>query len=190
MSLSKRVFGVTGFKGRGTMRSTRYRRNAAATRGAAENKDIMRLVGDEELISAFKYFKDSSVNKIMRPALSKAIRIARAEAKALAPKGKTGLLRKSLRYKVGIHKPTGRIWSMVYVSRTVKGGNAYSSKHEHTPYKIAHLVEFGTKTSKPKPFMTLAMKNKKMVMFQAIRMKAREKFEIETVAAARKGKTL
>ncbi len=83
----------------------------------------------------------------MRDALTKAARLVTAKAKALAPVGATGLLKKSIRQKAITNVKRQSVTVLVGPSNNVSGQvDRFGSGNIQTvrPAKYAHLVEFGT----------------------------------------------
>lgn len=74
----------------------------------------------------------TAVRNTMKPVL--------AVARAKAPMGKTGMLRKAIKLKVIAYKKNGFVDGVVGVSRIEKEINGRKVK----PSKYAHLVEFGS----------------------------------------------
>lgn len=107
-----------------------------------------RIVGEKALMKALNGLgRQSTVNKVSRPAYREAAAEIRKKAKANAPK-ETGLLKKSIKSVVR----TGKIGVYAVI------GPAYGFKQivddkPRDPAKYAHLVEFGTTHSQPKPFL-------------------------------------
>lgn len=82
--------------------------------------------------------------KIMLPALRKGVKAIEKEAKMRAPV-KTGLLKNAIKSSAKKGKTADTVVAKAYVKPGKEGkGN---------PAKYAHLVEFGTSRSAPKPFM-------------------------------------
>jgi len=98
------------------------------------------IVGELRLMRTLQLMKASHQRKVLRPAIRAAAAEVRKKAKAMAPRGKTGLLKKSI----------------ASVVRTSRAGNVYAVIGPRTgmltvidgkrvdPAKYGHLVEFGT----------------------------------------------
>ena len=115
------------------------------------------LVGEKELMKRLNGLgKQSTVNRMARPALREASGEIRKAAKRLAPK-KSGQLKKSIKNKVVTSKKTGTVFAVVgpaYGFKTVdENGRA------NDPAKYGHLVEFGTKPH------VITAKNKKTLKY-------------------------
>lgn len=84
-------------------------------------------------------------SKIMLPAMKKGVKILEKETKNAAPV-RTGALRKSISSSAKRGKTADRVVAKVYVRPKKDSGKI-------NPAKYAHLVEFGTARTAPKPFM-------------------------------------
>lgn len=162
------------------------RRRATQMKSATGRGEMMTLVGDQALASAFLHMRDSSVNRIMRPAINKGLTIAKREAKSLVPR-RSGALRKAIASKSKTNKRKGAVYGMLFVRRD--RAIEYEGK-THDPAKIAHLVEFGTRHTKPRPFLRRALGNKRPHIQAVITNTAREKMNKEAAKARAKGKRL
>jgi len=135
-------------------------------------------------ITGFKQLKLAAVDLqsqiergAMRDALTKAARLITAAIRRNAPKGATGLLKKSIRQKV-VTSARGNVRAYIGPSNNVSGqADLLGNGHIVTvrPVKYAHLVEFGTKSrgsygrkgekvtpgNAPRPFMRPAYEQTK-----------------------------
>ena len=109
------------------------------------------IVGEKALQKRLdRLSKKGTRNRIARPAIREASAEIRKRAKAKAPKD-SGQLKRSIKNTVR----TGRVGVYAVV------GPAHGFKIEHEgkprdPTKYAHLVEFGTSHSAPRPFLRSA----------------------------------
>ena len=105
----------------------------------------IRLLGDKHLQGVLKDLNSSAQKQIMKPSLRAAVIPIRKEAKRRAPRV-TGGLRKAI--KSGVNKAGTQ--AAVFVSRK----KVFERKgRKYIPGNIAHIVEFGSKRSKAKPYM-------------------------------------
>ena len=79
----------------------------------------------------------------MRAALTKSGRIMTAKAKASAPVGRTGLLKKSIKQKISTNQKRNLVTARIGASTVVTGTDPLTGKAVK-PSKYLHLVEFGT----------------------------------------------
>jgi len=153
------------------------------TAGIRGTEEIAKVIGDKELIKELKKLNASVQRKVMRPAINFGLTPIRQETARRAPRD-TGLLSKSIKKKVGKRGA----WGKVYVDSQTKyqvetAGNTVNKrvgaksdeKGIQNPAKYAHLVEFGTKHSRSKPFMRPAMESKKGIAYSRIARKAKER---------------
>lgn len=136
-----------------------------------------------------KKLSESVSGKVVGQALRQASTPILGEARRLAPKGLTGLFRKSLRTGKGrvLRKYKNSGTSVVFIgpSRSVFDNNSpYSNRYRHRPSTIAHLIEFGHKNrdgsfTAPQPFMRPAFNSKKGEALKIFKKIAREKLEKE-----------
>lgn len=106
-------------------------------------------------------FRRGAANRILRAAITKASRLVRQIAASKVPV-KTGALKKSLGVKIKTYRD-GRTIGVIGPRTDVKGKppkyrklyRVPGSKKKvlRNPSMYAHLVEFGTKRSRPRPFM-------------------------------------
>lgn len=110
----------------------------------------------------------------MREALTKSGRLVTANAKAGAPVGRTGLLKKSIKMRVKTNVRKNSVTARIGASVGVKGTNPLTGKPQ-IPAKYLHLVEFGTAArgvygkkgkkvtpgNPPRPFMRQAFESTK-----------------------------
>ncbi len=134
------------------------------------------IVGDKELIRKFEKLRQSTVNKIMRPAISAAIRPIRKAAKQYAPK-RFGVLRKSIRTRTFTNK--GRVASVTGAIFVDKKIDAYINGKRVYPVKYAHLAakSYMEKQNKQQDFIKQARDDKMPESQQALASRARIEFD-------------
>jgi len=145
---------------------------------------MIKTIGDAQIIRKIKKIQNSMKKRILRKAISKGLKPIVSIAKRRAPKGKTGLLSKSIKSKVtkksngkvfvdprviGVKsQATGGGWSKVKVVAERGANRTYAAVKTaiqsqnpdaliKKPAKYAHLVEFGTRRAPAKPFLRPAM---------------------------------
>jgi len=110
-------------------------------------------------------------NRIVRPAITKASRVVRAEAKRRAPKD-TGALRRSLAAVVRVGRRTGNVYAVIGpetgVKRNKKTGETSATgfgkwlakkglSDSVSPAHTAHFSELGTAHEPPRPWLRPAL---------------------------------
>jgi len=137
----------------------------------------IKVTGFKTIIANVKELEAKIGRGAMREAMTKAARLMTAKAKQNAPKGATGLLKKSIRQKATTSKK-GVVTVYVGPSTKVSGQvDRFGTGDIKTvrPVKYAHLVEFGTAArgsygrkgaavspgNPPKPFMRPAFESTK-----------------------------
>lgn len=120
----------------------------------------VQLIGDKKLIKKLKGLSTATQKKIVRPSVTKAVRVIAKDAKGRAPKD-TGLLKKSIGQRVKTYR-SGNISGIVGprsgFKRTVEIDGKAVIKN---PTKYSHLVEFGTSRKAARPFLRPALEAKK-----------------------------
>jgi len=136
-----------------------------------------KMQGVDELIQRLEGLKQTTRGTILRSAVTKSSRVVLKRAKARAPRGLTGLLKRSLAFKVVTYKsgvtvgiigpdkgyrlkksPVAGVKKKVKV--LTKLGQKYKDL-EQNPVYYAHLVELGTKRTTAKPFLRPALEESK-----------------------------
>lgn len=102
----------------------------------------------------FHSLSDKMQRKVLRDTMRNAGRIVVKDARRRAPRGKTGELKKSIAIKVSVKKAISTI--LIGIKR--------SSRARF----YAHLVEFGTVHSPPKPFMRPAFDSGKRSIVESV----------------------
>ncbi len=164
----------------------------------------VKVTGYNQLKFAAASLQDQIERGAMRESLTKAARMVTAAAKRNAPKGATGLLKKSIRQKI-VTTPRKVVVAFIGPSNNVSGQvDLFGNGHIVTvrPVKYAHLVEggsasrgsYGRKGAKvtpgnaPRPFMRPTFESTKFVA----QMKYKEGMipAIQTAARRIKKRTL
>jgi len=134
----------------------------------AKNRTI-NLIGEKATSDLLKAASPQMQKGVMKPALRAAVAPVRVEAKRLVPV-RSGNLKKAI--VSGVNRAGTQ--AAVLVSR----------KHEDTidgkkyiPGNIAHLVEYGTKTAAPHPFLRPAMEAKKAEAIKILGERARAEID-------------
>ena len=127
---------------------------------------FLKVVGDKELIKATRNIKANILRRVLRPAINFGMTPITKAAKANAPK-ESGLLKKSIKKKVGKRGA----WGKVYVDPKVEG---VVNGRKRKPAKYAHLLEFGTEDAPPRPFMRPARDNNRAEVLARVASKAKE----------------
>lgn len=152
------------------------------------------IFGDVQLIKNLERVKTAVQRKMMKKAIDKGVKIVAKIAKSKAPKGKTGLLKKSIKSRV-TKMVSGKVYvdpKVFAVKNSLTGGafkrvvlkgkgrkmnwtqikEKISSQGGDTEYKrpakYAHLVEFGTKRTQAKPFMRPALQQSRASVLKQI----------------------
>ena len=111
------------------------------------------------------------VDKLQRTAVREAVQKAALpilkEARARVPR-RYGHLRKSLVRKIRTYRDNAMVMAVVGPNRAYRSGDG---RERIRPVKYAHLVEFGTSTAAPHPFMRPAFESRSR---EATRVYARE----------------
>jgi len=134
----------------------------------------LRLTGDKELLAELAKLGDAMARRVVRPAARKALTPISKAMKALAPKGDTGQLKRSIGISVKASARTGV--SGLVGART--GFKIIVDGRPVNPVKYIHLVEFGTAPhgghpgTSARPFMRTA--------FHANKSKSEEILRVET----------
>lgn len=115
------------------------------------------LVGDKALIKKLQYLSDKAAKKVMLPAIRKGLKPIKAEAKKRVPV-KSGLLKKAISASARSTRDGDKVTGKVYVNPKVQGVDAKGKKHK--PYKIAHIIEFGSVKTPAIPFLRPALDDK------------------------------
>ncbi len=140
------------------------------------------LVGDKALRKALEGFRVSVQKRIMREAVTAALRPIAKEAKRLVPT-RFRFLKKSLGTKVktygevvwgAVGARTGERWWGTVRGQTVK------------PHKYAHAVELGTKTARPHPFLRPALDSRRATSLAKFRATVAKRIPIEVAKARAK----
>lgn len=114
-----------------------------------------------------------------RKGMVKAAAVIRKAAKARAPKD-TGLLKLAIGQKVKRYKASSSVVGVVGARTRFRGKKVESIRGrggrlaQAKPSKYAHLVEFGTVRSRPRPFLRPAWYAKKGEAFSALSRSLRE----------------
>ena len=109
----------------------------------------LKLDGLKEINKKFTALGQKVVNKVSRDALREGAKVMRKEMRAAAPKGDSGRLRRSIKYKIKGKK--GNFRARVGI---IKG----KDKKQHAYY--AYFVEYGTKEHRIPSETVGARKNK------------------------------
>ncbi|MES2706073.1 MAG: HK97-gp10 family putative phage morphogenesis protein [Verrucomicrobiota bacterium] len=149
------------------------------------------VIGFQQLQLRIRALENKIQRGAMREALTKAARPVTAAAKRNAPKGLTGLLKKSIRQKISTNTRKGSVTAIIGPSKNTSGQYDLHGTGEIVtvrPHKYAHLVEFGTASrgayhkgvkvtpgNAPNPFMRSA--------WEASRAAAAARFKVEMIPA-------
>ena len=118
---------------------------------SADQKSLLRMVGDKQLEKRLRRMGAKAAKKVMRPAISAGLTPVAAAARKNAKQIKrTGLLAKSIRKKTGRSGAYGKVFVNPKIEAVVNGKKV-------RPAAYAHLVEFGTSHSAPKPLLRAAL---------------------------------
>ena len=131
---------------------------------------MISVFGDKQLAKELKELANSVQRSILRKALKPGLTIIAREVRRRVPK-RTGLMKKSIKTKVGKRKAWGMIYVDPHIVGETKDGNTYR------PAKIAHYVEFGTRYAKAKPFLRPAVLSKQHEALAVIEKKTKEHLE-------------
>lgn len=138
------------------------------------------VFGDVQIIENLTRLKNKLQRKVVKDAIKKGLVPIRNLAKQKAPKGKTGLLKKSIKstvtkmvsgkvfvdpsvvmiegQRIAWKKAKGMTKKQVTAARNKELEKARAAGYKIIqPAKYAHLVEFGTRKAKAKPFMRPAL---------------------------------
>ena len=113
--------------------------------------------GVDKLIKKLERLPGATQRRVIRPAVSLAATpIVSAAKRHLPGKGKnaSGTLRKSIGKRVHTGKRTGTVTAFIGVRKGIVG--TFNGR-KRNPRLYAHLVEFGTVHSAPRPFLRPAM---------------------------------
>lgn len=86
-----------------------------------------------------------------------------------------------------VNRKRDGVTGMLYVRR---GRAVVFRGKKHDPAQIAHLVEFGTRHSRPHPFLRASLGNKRSQIDATITRVAKQKHDAEAKKAASRGRTL
>lgn len=103
--------------------------------------------GDKQLNKKLERLKKTKIKSIINKSSRKGNKLIQAEAKRLAPKGKTGLLRRSIKVRA---LPRSRRIVGTQTTLAFKGNEAF----------YGSFVDLGTKRTKPRNFMKQAVDSK------------------------------
>ena len=124
---------------------------------AQAQQAAIELFGDRALQKAFIELGNVSAVRAMRPAMGKALQPVKKQAKAnISGNKRSGALARSVAVKVAKRR-NAKQWAKVYVRSNPQQWNGMKIN----PAKYAHLVEFGTRHSRPFPFMRAAMASRR-----------------------------
>ena len=137
-------------------------------------KVSVRVAGWAKVTSNIEELERRITRGSMRGALTKSGRIMAAKAKAGAPIGRTGLLKKSIKQGVKTNQKKNTVIARIGASTKVTGVDPLTGEPVK-PSKYLHLVEFGTASrgsfgkkgesitpgNPPKPFMRQAFESTK-----------------------------
>lgn len=116
--------------------------------------DPLQLFGEKELERALLELSDDSALRVMRPSISKALVPVRRQAKQnVEPHKRSGALLRSISKKAGGRRGRSKAWGKIYVKSKPQEWNGQTIN----PSRYAHFLEFGTRSSRPYPFMRQAM---------------------------------
>jgi HK97 gp10 family phage protein len=144
----------------------------------------MQVIEDKQLVKNIEALEKSVTRKIMRPSVAAGLRPIRAEARRLVPV-RTGAMKKSIGIKAWCKK--SRSVGKVYIRHNVELAAAIEGK-KYSPDAVAHIVEFGSKTAAPHPFMYPAKENKKAQSMAAFAAAAKLNYEKVVHRELKKGK--
>lgn len=114
-----------------------------------------RLRGTAEAEAVLAGLKQSARNKLLRPGVGKAARLVARAAKAAAPKGPTGQLKRAVGSKVA----TTRKGTVVGLIGARTGYRVVDERgRAHDPAKVVHIVERGRKAVRAKPGKALLLR--------------------------------
>lgn len=153
-----------------------------------------KVTGWKELAQNVRELQDRISRGAMRTSLTKAARLTTASAKRKAPRGRTGLLKKSIRQKIVTKVKKNLVIAVIGASTRVSGVDPLTKKTVK-PARYAHLVEMGTAArgvygrkgvsitpgNPPKPFLRPALEETKTPVKDKFR--AEMKPAIEATAA-------
>jgi len=121
----------------------------------------LKLFGDKNTIAVFEALPAAFQKRVLTTAARGGATVIRKAAKAnLRANGsiRTGLLDHAINLRVK-HYSSGTVWAGVGVDKGVSGRTI--SRRNITPANYLHLVEFGTRHSKAKPFLRPAVDSSK-----------------------------
>lgn len=117
----------------------------------------------QKIQKKFKSLVDRTQQKVVKKAVKETLKPVQTAVKSKAPKGESGMLKRSIRITTKGYRRNGIVVGMVGVARIAKEVNGKLVK----PSMYAHLVEYGTKAHGPKT--KKIMSNGKMVFGKRVR---------------------
>ena len=117
----------------------------------------------QKIRKAFDRVVRRTQDKVVKTAVRETMKPVLSEARARAPLGENGMLKKATKLKVTGYRRNGFVVGIVGVSRISKEINGVKVQ----PSKYAHLVEYGTKAHGPK--VKKIMSNGRMVFGKRVR---------------------
>lgn len=140
-------------------------------------KVAIKLTGLNTALASLDLVSTKLRKRILRRAFTKAARIVAKKAKSKLPNKSTatyttnqtqriyqryGLLKKSIGSKVRTNRKTGDVYVVIGPRKGFK-------ENGRNPEKYAHLVEYGTRHSKARPFLRPALKESKQQIIELIK---------------------
>jgi HK97 gp10 family phage protein len=161
------------------------------------------VFGDVQIIKNMEVLKTKGQRQVLRKAIGRGVKLVAQIARAKAPED-SGLLKQSIKSTV-TKMVSGKVYvdPKVYAAKGEKTGGEYQivklkgkkkglSKADiksqitaaagedakyHRPAKYAHLLEFGTKHAKAKPFMRPALDESRKAVLGIIEVSAKEELK-------------
>jgi HK97 gp10 family phage protein len=192
--------------GKGIMASPRIRNRFSGQGDSIVDSKAQKWInvfGDVQIIRNIEVLKTKGQRQILRKAIGKGVKLVAQIAKAKAPED-SGLLKQSIKSTV-TKMVSGKVYvdPKVYAVKGEKTGGelkivklkgkkkgltkadikaqitavAGEDAKYHRPSKYAHLLEFGTKKSKARPFMRPALDESRGTVLKIIEHSAREELK-------------
>jgi HK97 gp10 family phage protein len=134
----------------------------------------LQIEGDAELIAIFAELSAAPGRTVMKPAIGKAlVPVAQQTRINVGPNKRSGAIRRAIGRKTGVVRATDRAWGKVFVKSKSQMWNG----KKINPAKYAHLLEFGTRHSRPFPFMRRAMGQRRGDILRIMRSEGRTRMD-------------
>jgi HK97 gp10 family phage protein len=141
----------------------------------ATTKDSgLQLDGDAELMAIFAELSAAPGRTVMKPSIGKAlVPVAQQTRTNVKQNKRSGALSKAIGRKTGIKKGTDKAWGKVFAKSKPQIWNG----KKINPAKYAHLLEFGTRHSRPFPFMRRAMSQRRGDILRILKTEGRMRMD-------------